>query len=71
MEAYKFIQVESGDILLQKTSNANSNFKLETQENGDILLKKINLIDILDISELKNIVLKILKLQNVLLIKYY
>lgn len=54
MEVYKFIKLESGDILLEKTIIDSSNYKVEKQLNGDILLKKLIQIDILDIRDLKH-----------------
>ena len=58
MEVYKFIKLESGDILLEKTIIDSSNYKVEKQLNGDILLKKLIQIDILNIKDLKHYDLK-------------
>lgn len=58
MEVYKFIKLESGDILLEKNIIDSSNYKVEKQLNGDILLKKLIQIDILNIKDLKHYDLK-------------
>jgi hypothetical protein len=41
MEAYKFIKKESGDILLEKTIIDSSNYKIEKQQNGSLLITDI------------------------------
>jgi hypothetical protein len=49
MEIYKIIELENTDILLQKYIIDNNNYIIIDKENGDKLLKKINIIDIKDI----------------------
>jgi hypothetical protein len=52
METYKIIQLDNGDILLQKFIIDNINYTIIHKENGDKLLKKIT--NITDINEIKN-----------------
>ena len=49
MEIYKIIELENTDILLQKYIIDNNNYIIIDKDNGDKLLKKINIIDIKDI----------------------
>ncbi len=41
MEVYKYIQLENGDIRLQKNIIDESKYTISKEENGDLLLKKI------------------------------
>jgi len=52
METYKIIQLDNGNILLQKFIIDNINYTIIHKENGDKLLKKIT--NITDINEIKN-----------------
>jgi hypothetical protein len=54
METYKFIQLDNGDILLQKMIIDNMNYTVIDKDNGDKLLKKITHIDITNIKDIKN-----------------
>ena len=54
MEIYKFTELNNGgDILLQKMVIDDVNYTVINKENGDKLLKKINVIDITDIENIK------------------
>ncbi len=54
MEVYKFINLDNDDILLEKTIIDNTNYIIIKQEDGNILLKKNNFVDITDIKDIKN-----------------
>jgi len=54
MEVYKFINLDNDDILLEKTTIDNTNYIIIKQEDGNILLKKTNFVDITDIKDIKN-----------------
>lgn len=54
MEIYKYTKLENGDILLEKVIIDTNNYIIENKESGDKLLKKIQNINIINISDLKN-----------------
>jgi hypothetical protein len=54
METYKFIQLDNGDILLEKIIIDNINYTIINKENGDKLLKKITHVNIIDIKDIKD-----------------
>lgn len=54
MEVYKFINLDNDDILLEKTIIDNTNYIIIKQEDGNILLKKTNFVNITDIKDIKN-----------------
>lgn len=54
MEIYKYTNLENGDILLEKVIININNYIIENKESGDKLLKKIQNINIINISDLKN-----------------
>ena len=54
METYKIRNLDNGDILLLKNIIDNTNYNIIYKENGDILLQKINNINITDIKDVKN-----------------
>ena len=51
---YKVINLENGNILLQKIMIDNTKYTIIDQDNGDKLLIKINQININDINDIKN-----------------
>ena len=53
MEVYKYINLDNGDILLEKLLLDNNNFTIINKDNGDILLKKNTSINITTVSNLK------------------
>ena len=77
MEVYKFKNLDSGDIFLEKTILDNTYFKIINNNNGDILLKKITSINISNISDIKkydfrksNILSCLLNDNNIAKLKY-
>jgi hypothetical protein len=54
MIAYKFKELENGDILLEKTIFNESNYTIIQEDNGDILLKKATHVNITDIKKIKD-----------------
>ena len=54
MIAYKFTELDNGDILLEKITLDNPNYSIIHKENGDILLKKPTYIQITDIKTIKD-----------------
>jgi hypothetical protein len=54
METYKFINLDNGDILLQKLIIDDTNYIIINKENGDKLLKKNTYINIDDIKNIKD-----------------
>ena len=54
MIAYKFTELDNGDILLEKITLDNPNYSIIHKENGDILLKKPTYIQITDIIKIKD-----------------
>jgi hypothetical protein len=52
-EIYKFIELDNGDILLQKIILNDTNYIIIDKNNGDKLLKKITNINITDIKDIK------------------
>jgi hypothetical protein len=54
MIAYKFTELDNGDILLEKITLDNPNYSIIHKENGDILLKKPTHIQITDIIKIKD-----------------
>ena len=53
MQIYKFINLDSDTILLQKITINYDNYTIIDKENGDKLLQKINYIIITDINVIK------------------
>lgn len=60
MKVYKFINLDNGDILLEKVQILEENYKIIDKTNGDKLFKKISNIKVL-YSILKNMIIKILQ----------
>jgi len=54
MEIYKYKNLDNGDILLEKVIINLNNYIIENKESGDKILKKIQNVNITNISELKN-----------------
>ena len=54
MIAYKFTELDNGDILLEKITLDDPNYSIIHKENGDILLKKPTYIQITDIIKIKD-----------------
>lgn len=54
MIAYKFTELDNGDILLEKITLYDPNYSIIYKENGDILLKKPTHVQITDIKTIKN-----------------
>ena len=54
METYKFIEIDNGDILLEKIIIDDINYTIIDYENGNKLLKKNICINITDIEDIKN-----------------
>ena len=54
MIAYKFTELDNGDILLEKITLDNPNYSIIHKENGDILLKKATHVNITDIIKIKD-----------------
>ena len=52
MDIYKFKQLDNGDILLSKMEIDTSQYTIEEKDNGDKILRKITMINI---TLLKNI----------------
>jgi hypothetical protein len=55
METYIFRNLDNGDILLKKFILDNTNYTITNLDNGDKLLKKITHINIINITDIKNI----------------
>ena len=53
MEVYKFINLNNGDILLEKVIIDNIDYCIINKNNGDKILKKIVNINITDASDIK------------------
>ncbi len=53
MEVFKFIELDNGDIRLEKIIIDNTKYDIINKDNGDILLKKIKNINITDIKDIK------------------
>lgn len=53
MKSYKMIELDNGDILLEKIEIDNTKYSIVTKDNGDILLKKIKYINIVNIADLE------------------
>ena len=43
METYKFVELDNGDILLQKIITDSTNYTIINNYNGDKLLKKLQM----------------------------
>lgn len=54
MIAYKFTELDNGDILLEKITLDDPNYSIIHKENGDILLKKPTHVQITDIKTIKD-----------------
>lgn len=54
MEIYKFISLDTDDILLQRVIIDNINYTIINKENGDILLKKNDILLKKNIMDIKN-----------------
>jgi hypothetical protein len=65
METYKFVELDNGDILLQKISIDETSYTIINNDNGDKLLKKITNINITHIKDIKDYDFKNHLLQNV------
>ena len=55
METYIFRNLDNGDILLKKFILDNTNYTITNLDNGDKLFKKITHINIINITDIKNI----------------
>ena len=53
METYKFIELDNGDILLQKIILDSTSYTIINNDNGDKLLKKITNVNITNIKDIK------------------
>jgi hypothetical protein len=53
METYKFVELDNGDILLQKIIIDNTSYTIINNDNGDKLLKKITNVNITNIKDIK------------------
>jgi hypothetical protein len=53
MEVYKFLNLDNGDILLEKVVLDNTNYTITHKNNGDKLLKKITSVNISDFNDIK------------------
>ena len=51
MEIYKYIQLDNDDILLEKIILDTTQYTIINKDNGDIILKKNNYIDIKNIKD--------------------
>jgi hypothetical protein len=54
MEIYKYTNLENGNILLKKVIINTNNYIIENKESSDKILKKIQNVNITNITELKN-----------------
>ena len=54
METYKFVELDNGDILLQKISIDETSYTIINNDNGDKLLKKITNVNITHIKDIKD-----------------
>jgi hypothetical protein len=54
MEIYKYKNLDNGDILLEKVNINTNNYIIENKGSGDKILRKIQNVNITDISVLKN-----------------
>ena len=54
METYKFVQLDDGNILLQKIIIDNTSYTIINKDNGDKLLKKITNVNITNIKDIKD-----------------
>ena len=54
MEVYKFTNLANGDILLTKVDLDTEKYIVINKDNGDKLLKKLSIINISDIIDIKN-----------------
>ena len=58
MEVYKFKNLDNGDILLKKVMLDNTNYTIINKNNGDKLLKLIEIVYIIDINDIKKYTFK-------------
>lgn len=54
METYKFVELDNGDILLQKIIIDSTSYTIINNDNGDKLLKKITNVNITHIKDIKD-----------------